>query len=220
VTGTLSTSNGGIGIASSAVFPTSGVVVTEAATETLSNKTLTSPIITAGTITGFSLIAGSTAITTSGSISAGAASFSGNVGLGTTAPTQRLQVGSSGDGTVAVANAWNTFSDLRLKRDLTIIPGALDKLLELHGYYYFWKNGADQTRQLGVVAQEVEALFPELVKTDSTGIKTVDYAKLSAVLIEAVKTQQGELNQVKAEAALLKMALCTKFADLEFCALK
>jgi len=73
---------------------------------------------------------------------------------------------------------------------------------------------------LGVVAQEVEALFPELVKTDSTGIKTVDYAKLSAVLIEAVKTQQGELNQVKAEAALLKMALCTKFADIEFCALK
>ena len=220
VTGVLPLTRGGTGIASTATFPTSGTVVTRDATETLTHKTLTSPVISAGTINGSSLIAGSTAITTSGSISAGAASFSGNVGLGTTAPTQRLQVGSSGDGTVAVANAWNTFSDLRLKRDLTIIPGALDKLLELHGYYYFWKNGTDQTRQLGVVAQEVEALFPELVKTDSTGIKTVDYAKLSAVLIEAVKTQQGELNQVKAEAALLKMALCTKFADLEFCALK
>jgi len=39
-----------------------------------------------------------------------------------TSPTQRLQVGTSGDGTVALANAWNTFSDIRLKRDLAVIP--------------------------------------------------------------------------------------------------
>jgi hypothetical protein len=152
----------------------------------------------------------------------------GNVGIGTTSPTQRLQVGTSGDGTVALANAWNTFSDIRLKRDLAVIPDALDKLLELHGYYYFWKNGSDQTRQIGVVAQEVEKILPELVHTGSDGIKTVDYPKLTAVLIEGTKQlkaeKDSEIAQLKAradaaeaEAAQLKQALCSKFPDLGVC---
>ena len=154
----------------------------------------------------------------------------GNVGIGTTSPTQRLQVGTSGDGTVALANAWNTFSDIRLKRDLAVIPDAFDKLLELHGYYYFWKDGSDQTRQVGVVAQEVEKILPELVHTGSDGIKTVDYPKLTAVLIEGTKQlkaeKDNEIAQLKAradaaeaeaEAALLKRALCSKFRDLAVC---
>ena len=152
----------------------------------------------------------------------------GNVGIGTTSPTQRLQVGTSGDGTVALANAWNTFSDIRLKRDLAVIPDALDKLLELHGYYYFWKDGSDQTRQVGVVAQEVEKILPELVRTGSDGIKTVDYPKLTAVLIEGTKQlkaeKDNEIAQLKAradaaeaETALLKRALCSKFRDLAVC---
>jgi len=152
----------------------------------------------------------------------------GNVGIGTTTPSQRLQVGTSGDGTVALANAWNTFSDIRLKRDLAVIPDALDKLLELHGYYYFWKEGSDQTRQVGVVAQEVEKILPELVRTGSDGIKTVDYPKLTAVLIEGTKQlkaeKDSEIAQLKAradaaeaEAALLKRALCSKFRDLAVC---
>ena len=152
----------------------------------------------------------------------------GNVGIGTTSPTQRLQVGTSGDGTVALANAWNTFSDIRLKRDLTVIPDALDKLLELHGYYYFWKDGSDQTRQVGVVAQEVEKILPELVRTGSDGIKTVDYPKLTAVLIEGTKQLKAEKDSeiaklkaradaAEAEAALLKRALCDKFPDLAVC---
>ena len=151
-------------------------------------------------------------------------------GIGTTSPTQRLQVGTSGDGTVALANAWNTFSDIRLKRDLAVIPDAFDKLLELHGYYYFWKDGSDQTRQVGVVAQEVEKILPELVHTGSDGIKTVDYPKLTAVLIEGTKQlkaeKDNEIAQLKAradaaeaeaEAALLKRALCSKFRDLAVC---
>ncbi len=132
----------------------------------------------------------------------------GNVGIGTTAPGQRLQVGSSGDGSVAVANAWNTFSAIRLKKDLEIIPEALDKLLALHGYYYFWKEGSDESRQVGVIAQEVEAVLPELVKTSGDGIKTVDYPKLTALLIESSKALKAEKDvevaQLKAESAQLK----------------
>jgi hypothetical protein len=169
-------------------------------------------------------------------------SYNGNVGIGTTNPAQKLQVGSSGDGTVALANSWNTFSDIRLKRDLSSIPDALDKLLELHGYYYFWKNGTDHSRQVGVVAQEVESIFPELVRTGSDGIKTVDYPKLSAVLIESTRQLKAEKDaeisqlkaesaqlkaesaqlkaesaQLKAESAQIKAALCKKFPDLPMC---
>ena len=115
----------------------------------------------------------------------------------TTNPTQKLQVGPSGDGSVALANAWNTFSDIRLKRDLVKLPEALNKLEELNGYYYFWKDGEDQNRQVGVVAQEVEQVLPELVKTGQDGIKTVDYPKLTVLLIEAAK-------QLKADAEKLK----------------
>jgi len=125
----------------------------------------------------------------------------GNVGIGTTGPTQKLQVGASGDGSVALANAWNTFSDIRLKRDLTKIQDALKKLEKLNGYYYFWKNGEDQSRQVGVVALEVEKVLPELVKTGEDGIKTVDYPKLTALLIEVAKEQARDAAQIKVDSA-------------------
>ena len=133
----------------------------------------------------------------SSSFADGLAFLNGNVGIGTTSPTQKLQVGTSGDGSVALANAWNTFSDIRLKRDLVKLPEALNKLEELNGYYYFWKEGEDQDRQVGVIAQEVEQVLPELVKTGQDGIKTVDYPKLTVLLIEAAK-------QLKADAENLK----------------
>ena len=162
----------------------------------------------------------------------------GWVGIGTTSPGARLQVGSSGDGSAALANAWNTFSDARLKRDLVVIPDALDKLLALHGYYYFWKEGSDQTRQVGVIAQEVESVLPELVHAGSDGIKTVDYPKLTALLIEAAKQLklkeqaieskaraiEAENKDIKAKAQatenkldLLLKTLCEKDQSASFC---
>ena len=121
-----------------------------------------------------------------------------NVGIGTNNPLVKLQVGTNGDGTTAEANAWNTFSDKRLKRDLVQIDNALAKVEKLNGYYYFWKEGKDQSRQAGVIAQEIEEVLPEIVTTMSDGIKTVDYSKLTPLLIQAIKEQQkiiGELNK-------------------------
>ena len=129
----------------------------------------------------------------------------GNVGIGTNTPGYQLQVGNSGDGTMARANAWNTFSDRRLKRDFQKIENPIKKLNALHGYYYYWvADKKDQSRQLGVIAQEVETVLPEIVKTDKAGIKSVDYSKLTAYLIEVNKTQQTEINQLKADNEVLK----------------
>ena len=127
----------------------------------------------------------------------------GYVGIGTTNPGYLLQVGENGDGTQARANAWNTFSDRRWKRDLELIHDPITKLHAMNGYYYFWHKGAkDKSRQVGVIAQEVESVLPEIVSTDAEGYKSVDYSKLSAFLIEVNKAQQAqiEMQQTKVEA--------------------
>lgn len=123
---------------------------------------------------------------------------SGNVGVGTSSPTVKFQVGANGDGTVARANSWTTFSDERFKTEIISIDHALDKLDQIGGYYYQWKNGADKSRQAGLIAQEVEKVLPEIVQTDEAGYKSVDYGKMNALLIQAIKEQQKEINELKA----------------------
>ena len=139
---------------------------------------------------------------------------SGNVGIGTTSPGQKLQVGTNGDGSVAIANAWNTFSDRRLKNIIGRIPNACAMVDQLNGYYYTWKTASDQSRQVGVIAQEVEAVLPELVKTGSDGIKSVDYPKLTAVLIEANKELYSKLLGTDARVTAIEADSAAKTRDI------
>ena len=125
----------------------------------------------------------------------------GNMGVGTTNPGYRLQVGNSGDGSTARANAWNTFSDKNLKKDFEIIPRPMEKLKQISGYYYYWKNGSDNSRQVGVIAQEIEKVLPEIVSTDAEGIKSLDYSKIVPLLIEAVKQQQQTIEELSKKIA-------------------
>jgi hypothetical protein len=104
-------------------------------------------------------------------------------------------------------NNYNT-SDRRLKRDFSSLSNSLTKLSDLNGYHYFWKDSTmDQTLQTGLVAQEVEAMFPELVKTDDKGFKSVNYTGLIPHLIEAVKELNKRYGQVSAENEQLKTVL-------------
>nr|MCU0375093.1 tail fiber domain-containing protein [Chitinophagaceae bacterium] len=123
----------------------------------------------------------------------------GLVGVGTTTPAVQLQVGNSGDGTVARANAWQIFSDERYKKGIVPIANALEKIEQLSGYYYYWKDGADKQRQAGLLAQEVEKVLPEIVDTDSQGYKSVDYGKMNALLLQALKEQGSRLAALEEE---------------------
>ena len=114
-------------------------------------------------------------------------SIGGNVGIGIANPSVKLEVGASGDGSVAKANAWNTFSDERLKTNFEIVSFPLEKISKLSGYYYFWKNGIDKKKQLGIKAGEVEKVLPEIVSTSGDGYRSVDYSKMAALFIEAIK---------------------------------
>ena len=92
----------------------------------------------------------------------------------------------------------STISDERLKDNATEIKGALNKIEAMRGVSYTWNKGSRKgQKDIGVIAQEVEQVIPEIVREykfevgefegDETKYKTVDYEKLSAVLIEAVK---------------------------------
>ncbi|WP_413559925.1 tail fiber domain-containing protein [Bdellovibrio sp. HCB209] len=79
-------------------------------------------------------------------------------------------------------------SDVRLKKDIKTIPSSLAKIDQIRGVSYNWIDfSRDPKTQLGVIAQEVEPIFPELVRTDNEGIKSVNYLGFIAPLINAVK---------------------------------
>lgn len=97
-----------------------------------------------------------------------------------------------------------SFSDARLKNNINTIDSALDKVKKLRGVEYVWNAGSRKDeKDLGVIAQEVEEVLPEIVREhemdfiDGEVYKTVDYAKITAVLIEAIKEQQEQINQLK-----------------------
>lgn len=90
-------------------------------------------------------------------------------------------------------------SDIKLKRKIVPLENSLDNLTKLSGYNYVWRENAKtlgfQGRDIGLLAQEVELIYPEMVCTDSiTGYKKVYYHKLIPVLIDAIKEQQQKID--------------------------
>lgn len=85
-------------------------------------------------------------------------------------------------------------SDIRYKKNIEALSGSLNKVLNLRGVTYEWKDSSKgQGVQLGFVAQEVEKIAPELVSTDKDGYKSVDYARVTPLLVEAMQEQQAQL---------------------------
>jgi hypothetical protein len=126
------------------------------------------------------------------------------VGLTTTSDVQfndqqvdSLGVGTAASGTTGEIRATGDItayysSDERLKENFKNLDGALDKVNKIGGYEFDWKEGIEDVvskkgHDIGVKAQELQAQYPELVHERDNGFLAVDYVKLNAVLIEAVK---------------------------------
>lgn len=87
-------------------------------------------------------------------------------------------------------NSYSTGSDLRLKSNLVPFTNTLDKLKQIVGYQFDIKCGSDrsQTRKsAGVIAQDVEKVYPELVEEGPGGYKHLEYSAFTGILVEAVK---------------------------------
>jgi hypothetical protein len=176
----------------------------------------------------------------------------GNVGIGTSAPTSNLQVSSGGayttitnanigvgglnwswlssstasplgansmcfsgagacifslysSGNAILAGTLTQGSDIRWKRDITSIDGALDSVMKLEGVTYYWKDESkEQNKQIGLIAQSVEKVFPEAVKTDAKGYKSVAYQNLVAPLINAIHELKALIDGTQGDVAVLK----------------
>ena len=90
-------------------------------------------------------------------------------------------------------------SDERLKDNLNPIHAALDKLKKIGGYEFDWNDKSEhEGHDIGVIAQEIEKVLPELVVDRDTGYKAVRYEKIVALLIEAIKDQQKMIDENKA----------------------
>ena len=87
-------------------------------------------------------------------------------------------------------------SDVRLKENIVSLDSPLEKTLQLNGVFFNKKNTPD-VKEIGFIAQEVESVLPELVTETEDGIKTVSYSRVTAVLVETVKEQQSQIEQLK-----------------------
>ena len=99
----------------------------------------------------------------------------------------QLANASTGVYAVVMAESFNCASDARLKNNIVNLDGALDKLDNIRGVYHHWNNEAQPNRAIGVIAQEVQAVYPELVIEGGNGFLSVDYPKLTAVLLQSIK---------------------------------
>lgn len=130
----------------------------------------------------------------------------GNVGIGTTTPTTKLYV--NGDIT---ANSVAGTSDKRFKTNIRPVTNALDKVKSLQGVYFNWNQKAFPEKEfgaqdeLGFIAQEVEKIVPEIVTKDKTKeeYRSVKYDKLVALLVEAIKEQQKQIEKLQVKVKQL-----------------
>jgi hypothetical protein len=117
----------------------------------------------------------------------------GSVGILTTSPAYALDV----LGTIRATGDVIAYSDARVKDNIQPIENALEKVISLRGVSYNRKDTDDKSRKIGVIAQEVLPIIPEVVSKDQNGNYSVSYGNMVGLLIEAVKEQQKQIEELK-----------------------
>ena len=119
---------------------------------------------------------------------------------------QNILIANSGsyNGSLTMSGNITAYSDIRLKENIVTIDNALNKILSMRGIYYNKKDDDKKEKKVGVVAQEIQKILPEVVITrkityEKNGEEylAVDYGNIVAVLIEAIKEQQTQIEALK-----------------------
>jgi hypothetical protein len=145
----------------------------------------------------------------------------GNIGIGVANPTFLLHLNQD-SAFKPGSNTWTTSSDERLKTDIETLDGSLDKLLALRGVSYRWRDPASQGGHEGIhaglLAQNVEQVFPEWVGTDPQGFTTVTVTGFEGLVAEALRELRGEKDQaiarLEAENEALRARQDREIAEL------
>lgn len=120
----------------------------------------------------------------------------GSLGIGTAASGVSGEIRATGDITAFYS------SDIRLKENIVPIPNALEKINQISGNTYDWKEGYEELHShkgndVGVIAQEIEAILPQIVTNRDTGFKAVQYEKIIPLLIEAIKELSAKVDRLE-----------------------
>jgi hypothetical protein len=129
----------------------------------------------------------------------------GNVGIGNTNPgSYRLYVNGP-----VYASSYSG-SDKRWKKNIKPISKALSLVDQMQGVRFEWRSEEFKDKhfekggQVGLIAQDMEPVIPEIVKTDKDGYKAISYEKLTAVLVEAIKEQNQKIKELEAKINKMK----------------
>ena len=125
------------------------------------------------------------------------------VGVNCNAPGVALDVG----GDIRASSNVTAYSDRRAKANIETIHGALEKISSLKGVFYNRCDGLDfSTVHMGLIAQDVEQVIPEVVMTDSSKEKkkSIAYGNIVAVLIEGIKELTGRVLMLEAQVSTLQ----------------
>jgi hypothetical protein len=128
----------------------------------------------------------------------------GGVGIGIDEPEHSLHV----DGDVGITGEFYALSDRRHKKNINSLTSNLEAIMALNPVSFNWKEApAAESASIGLIAQEVELLFPELVHTSVDGTKMVNYQALGVLSIQAIKEQQDEISSLAEQVSLLSLEL-------------
>jgi hypothetical protein len=145
---------------------------------------------TAGSVSSW----GSRHYTSSGNHVINANSFTfDNVGYGS-----NWSVTFSGGNITATGNV-TAYSDVRLKTNINTLTNSLEKVLSMRGVSYTRTDFDTERTHIGVIAQEIEQILPEVISENENGIKSVSYGNIVGILIEAIKELKKQLDEVKSQ---------------------
>jgi len=175
------------------------------------NLSMTTQLFSAGTSTYGQITGSGNAVTVMGALDYGInTDYTGTDFLFTKIPVAGTTTVYTGDPSPVTGDLYadlllaniTCFSDMNLKKNIVNIDGTLDKLDRIRGVYHHWiDTKQSEDRQIGVIAQEIQAVYPELVHENENGYLTVNYPKLTAVLLQSIK-----------ELKAMVLAICAKQA--------
>tara|TARA_A200000113_G_scaffold63216_1_gene54358 strand:+ start:61 stop:525 length:465 start_codon:yes stop_codon:yes gene_type:complete len=104
------------------------------------------------------------------------------------------------------ASSFNATSDIRLKKNIFNLSNVLENICKLQGVEFVRADDETEKKQVGFIAQDVEEIFPQLVRTENTEeqYKSISYANTCALLVEAIKELRQEVNELRSQIETLK----------------
>ncbi len=192
--GALSTAMGDRTTASGAASTAMGGETTASGTASTAMGTSTTASDNSSLVIGHFNLSGSTVTANAVDFSLDNTAFVVGNGTASNNRSDALVVKFNGDATLA--GNLNINSDARLKANIVSLGSTLSKLLQIDGKSYTMKKDEREKQKIGLLAQDIEKVFPELV-SESHGIKSVNYQWLVPVLINALKEQQAEIDRLK-----------------------